>query len=91
MRIGWIHAALRTVKSTNLQRIEIYIGFPSPGSIFWDTVDREWRDLDRVLVQLWTSHLIRTKILYVETHTGDYLRGRLPEVIRRGLVDLVQR
>lgn len=91
MRIGWIHAALRTVKSTNLERIAIYIGSPSPGSLLWDTVDREWRDLDQVLVQLWTSHLIRTKIVYVEAHTGGYLRGQLSEVIERGLVDLVQR
>jgi len=90
-RIRWIHAALRTVKSTNLQQIAIYIGSPSLRSVFWDTADREWRDLDQALVQLWTSHSIRARIMYVETHTGGYLRGQLPEVIRRGLVDLVQR
>ena len=90
-RIGWIHTALQTVKSENLRQIAIHIGSPSLGSLVWDTVNEEWRDFDQLLVQFWTSHSIRPKVVFVANYMGNRLRRMLPELTRRGLVDLVGR
>ena len=62
-----------------------------------ETIYREWLELDLLLVQLNELHLIRVKILY-NAHIGpggSRERRRmtilLPEVVARGVVDLVGR
>jgi len=84
---------LQTVKSKNLQSITIHL---TTGGLqmFRKVADREWNDVDQLLVQFWTSHSIRTRVVYVAGIRGEDTRGYvsslLPELTRRGLVDLVE-
>jgi hypothetical protein len=89
--VQWITAALQTIQSEKLQRITIHPCRSVPALLIMEAVRQEWQDLDRLLVQLWTSCLIRPKIVYA---TGSGLGGLaptlLPELTRRGAVDLVE-
>jgi len=91
--VRWITMTLQTVDSKTLQSITI-----DPHSAIPETVEeevyQEWQDLDRLLVQFWTSHSIRPKVKYVPRWgEGRELRDDaqilLPELTKRGLVDLV--
>ena len=90
--VQWITMALQTARSENLQQITgtIYLVGISANSIE-DTVRQEWQDLDRVLVQFWTSRSIRPKLT---CEAGNSFRGLapslLPGLMRRGFVDLVE-
>jgi hypothetical protein len=85
--------ALQTVKSKNLQQITIHSHavFANP---IEETVHREWQDLDRLLVQFWTAHSLHPKVMYGSERGGNDLRdlapSLFPELMRRGIVDLVQ-
>jgi hypothetical protein len=87
-----ITMALQSVKSENLRQITIH-----PSGTFARPIGpaepREWHDLDRLLVQFWTSHSIRPTIRYKAGERGrDFgrlARLLLPELTERGLVDLV--
>ena len=54
-------------------------------------VRREWEDLDRLLVELWTSSSVRPKIIYQmgegENDVGDPVPRFFPELTRRGVVE----
>ena len=84
-----ITMALQSVKSVNLRRIAIRPYDISVDRI-GDTERREWQEFDRLLVQFWTSHSIRPEFA---CEAGNGFRGLapslLPELMRRGLVDLV--
>jgi hypothetical protein len=94
---GWniqqITTALQTVQSKYLQQVTIHPGAAFANQIV-ETVHQEWQDLDRLLVQFWNSHSIRPKFTYEADTEGDDLRAfapsLLPELTRRGLVDLVE-
>ena len=58
---------------------------------------QQWHDLDRLLAQFWTSHSIRPKVAYeveVEKREDEDIRDHapslLPELTRRGFIDLVE-
>ena len=57
-------------------------------------VHRDWEDLDRLLAQFSTPHSIRTRVMYKLADEGAVMKDRvpslLPELSRRGLVDLVE-
>ena len=59
-----------------------------------ETVDWEWEDVDHLLVQFRTRHLIRPNVTYVGNvgvSLRDYYTQRLlPELTRRRLIDVVQ-
>ena len=92
--VQWIVTALQTVKSKKLCQITIHshIIFVVPVR---GTVLQEWRDLNRLLVQLWFSHSIRPKFTFRKREgegradPGDFAQGLLPELTSRGMVDLV--
>jgi len=55
----------------------------------------QWLELDRLLVQLWESHSIRTRLICTilteqEQELGDYFGCLFPEITKRGIVDLVE-
>jgi hypothetical protein len=86
--------ALQTVQSKNLQQITI-----NPYGIFASRIEEEARqelqELDRLLVQFWTSHSIRPRIKYGAGKAGDddleaLAPSLLPELTRRGAVDLIK-
>jgi hypothetical protein len=89
--------ALQTVQSKNLQQITIYpckTLYGTPGNPVEGAVLQQWQDLDRLLVQFWTSHSIRPKITYKvgkgQKDWGALVPRLLPELTRRGLFDLVE-
>jgi len=88
----WITTALQTVESKGLQRITLHPTAETFVRIKW-SVRQQWRDLDRMLVQFWASHSIRPNVTYVVGLNGGDMRyhapSLLPELTRRGLVDLV--
>ena len=90
--IQWIALTLQTVKSKKLQRIHVCQATALPEDI-GEVICREWQDLDRTLVQFWISHSIRPRVTYVVGKGGkdlrDHVPNLLPELTRRGLVDLV--
>ena len=93
LNVRWITTRLRTVKSKSLQCVCINPDVDIPGEI-GEGFHQEWQDLDRLLVQFWTTHSIRPRVVYVPTNgeedMGDRVLGLLPELTKRGLVDLVQ-
>jgi hypothetical protein len=88
-----ITMALRTVRSRDLQQITIHL-YTTSANLITEAVRQEWQDLDRLLLQFWISHSIRPKITYEADKRWDDLRasasGLLPELTKRGLVDLVK-
>ena len=84
---------LQTVDSKDLQSITIKPHDLPPKPVE-EGVYQEWRDLDRTLVQFWTSHSIRPKVMYVpwmgQNNLGDGVPILLPELTRRGIVDVVE-
>ena len=90
--VHWVIAALRSVESKNLQGITIRLNTAT----FRDeeTDNREWEDLDQLLVQFWTSHSIRPRLVYSPNSEGrdmrEYAPSLLPGLTRGGLVDLVE-
>jgi len=91
--VRWITAALQTTESKALQRIALY-----PEDAALDPSDgkyQEWQDLDRLLLQFWTSHSIRPRVVYEPDEEGvdltDLAPILFPELFRRRLIDLVER
>jgi len=85
--------ALRTVESKILRQITIH----SHTATIRDPIEEAaqgWQDLDRLLVQFWTSCSVRLRLLYRRNKRGQDLRDHapslLPESTRRGLVELVE-
>ena len=82
--------ALQTVKSKNLQQItvqsqEVGHGMPNVEEKFL----QEWQDLDRLLVQFWTSHSIRPKLVDSSERLKNRTLTLFPELTKRGLLDVV--
>ena len=68
--LQWITMTLQTVKSENLQSITIYPQDPGPETVEEEAY-QEWQDLDRLLVQFWTSPSIRPRVVYVVGRGGE--------------------
>ena len=102
----WVTTTLRTItpKHRDLKQIFIHISYKftlegSGASIkhtTGETTYREWLDLDRLLVQLWESRSIRPKVKYrckSQSERKEAIDGvscLLPEITKRGMVDLVE-
>ena len=52
----------------------------------------QWLDLDRLLIQLWESRLIRPKVVreVLKCERKDCIGCLLPEATRIGMIDLVE-
>jgi len=88
--VQWITAALHTAETKNLQRISLVL----PLHAIPETDLQEWLALDCLLVQIWTTHLLRPKVTYESETWRDYqaddMATLLPESVGRGIVDLVE-
>ena len=90
--VQWFTMTLQTIESKDLQTIAIYPDHDGPLTV-GGAEHQEWNDLDRLLVQFWTTHSIRPRVMYPaegEKNIRDCVPRLLPELTRRGLVDLVQ-
>ena len=91
--IQWIIMTLRTAESINLEQITIHSSADF-GEPIVESAYREWQDLDRLLLQFWTSRSIRPKIRYEQEKGASDLRDvvsrLLPELMSRGVVDLIK-
>ena len=93
--VEWVTKTLQTVESKHLQSITVSPSNKDLPETIKQEAYQEWQDLDRLLVQFWTSHSIRPRVMYVAGRRGGKdLRADapklLPELTRRGLVDLVE-
>jgi len=90
--VEWISKALQTARSRNLQRISLELPCRLIEATVWETVHQEWADLDQLLVEFWASRSLRPKVMYEPGKSGeemrDYVIGLLPELTRRGIIDL---
>lgn len=99
----WITTALQTITPEHREFRQITIHVAYGLTLFnvgynirravGETIYKGWLDLDRLLVQLWESHSIRPKVMTATS--GEKMRGTkycikrlLPEMTRRGLIDL---
>ena len=61
-----------------------------------DVIYGQWSDLDRLLVQLWESHPIRPVAVVFTKWVGelkkmrDWIGRLLPEITKRGVIDIVE-
>lgn len=88
--IHWIVAALKNVEYKNLRQLTIRLETADEPE---ETDDEDWQDLDRLLVQFWTSYSIRPQLGYAPDSKGRErvrLPDLLPELTKRELVDLVE-
>jgi len=91
--VRWITEALRTVEPKDLQDITLQFNHTSLMHGFEGPVRQQWEDLDRLLVRFWTLHSICPKVVYKvgsERDIRDYASRVMPELARRGLIDLVE-
>jgi len=88
--VPWIIKTLQTAESTNLQQVIIRFSadLRAPNE---ELFHREWQELDRLLLQFWTSHSIRLRIEYREEEVGYKLREVVPGLpeFSRGAVAVV--
>ena len=91
--VRWVTMALQTVDSKDLQQITLRPGFSLSRHSIQETITREWKDLDRLLVQFKPSSSVHPKITYeMEMDEEDLTRDAsslLPELTTRGFVDKV--
>ena len=100
--VTWVPASLRTITSNHkdLRRITVRTFFPYPSwneMSFGNGFDREWVDLDLILVQLWELLGVRTGAIYKEYRekrkgkqsTREIIEAIFPEMTKRGLLELV--
>ena len=91
--VQWITTTLQTVKSTKLEQITIHSPIAFMSTIA-ESDYREWGDLDRLLLQFWTSRSIRLKFGCKNGKDGrdfsDTAPRLLPELTSRGTIDLVE-
>ena len=92
--VQWVTTALQSVKSKGLERITVRPDADTFVRTIKEPVHQQWHDLDRQLVDFWTSHSIRPKVTYEagarRKDMRDCTQSLLPELTRRGLVDLVE-
>jgi hypothetical protein len=81
----WIAMTLQTVPSKSLHQItlRVFTNFAA-GSLTEERL-REWGEVDRSLVQLWTSRSIFPKVLYYD-YQGGTVPKLFPELMKKGAV-----
>jgi hypothetical protein len=91
--LQWAATTLQTIESENLQRITIDMS--KLENLLKETVHQTWLDLDRLLLQFSESHSIRPEIILSRgrgrTDFMNLMPILLPELTRRGIVDVVER
>jgi hypothetical protein len=99
--VQWVITTLHTITPKHRDLRQITIDLPDSSVVIGASADLgkaigeedfgQWLDLDRLLVQLWESHSIRSRVVYVEWNNMiNGIRYLLPEITRRGLIHLIK-
>ena len=106
LNVEWVSKALRTITPIHqdFRRISISmhrdLNLTQPDVDVRETIGEriygQWSDLDRLLVQFWESRLIRPEVIWAMVEkkrkvTRDSIGCLLPEITKRGIIDLVER
>jgi len=86
--VQWITATLQTIESKNLQGIALQFGANAFKHTTTEAIRQQWHDLDHLLVQFWTSREITCGAGVTRKDLRDYASSLLPELTRRGLIDV---
>jgi hypothetical protein len=100
-RVECITATLKTItpKHRNLRQIMIDVSHhstllganPDVGGAVGAANHGQWLDLDRILVRFWESSSVRPVVVCTtERGIGDCIGFLLPEITRRGIIDLIE-
>jgi hypothetical protein len=100
-RVRWIIAALQTITPNHRDLRQITIRIPSywillgiPANVrafVGEAHGKLWLDIDRLLIQLWETHLIRPKVICPTEGGMEFTIGYLlPEITKRGMIDVVE-
>ena len=101
LAVAWIASTLKTITSKHMDLREVLItGQALFSSTDWstnaaavgDSTRTQWVDLERIIIQLWESHSVRTKVKYYSMRreeSNELMRDLLPEATRKGVVELV--
>jgi hypothetical protein len=97
-KVGWVTMALQTITSNHrdlrqitirmpdyLNHFDILVGITQPHTA---VESEQWANLDRLLVRLWESHLIRSNLISTIGDTRYQMKDLLPEVTKRGATDI---
>jgi len=103
--VAWVTMTLQTITHIHqaLREISIHEAYYSISielgaevrRIIGEQTASLWSELDRLLVRLWESRSIHPKMLYSafpesENAMRDFVGYCLPEITRRGIVDLAK-
>jgi hypothetical protein len=92
--VEWITIPLQTItpEHQDLRQITIHVLYRLTTDANAVRTIGEWTDLDLLLVKLWESRSIRPRVEGVaEQDMRSCVERLLPEITRRGIVDLVER
>ena len=101
LRVGWITTAIQTTMPNHQELVKISIRVPYFPSVFnVDAIKNsaiygEWLALDRLLVRFWESRSTPPKVICTGWNKAKqdmrgFTRYLLPELMRRGMLDLVE-
>jgi len=94
----WAGSTLKTLTPNHkdLWRISIHMVIREHANlqqIFGIDICDSWADLDHTLIQLWESNAVTTRVTYAtggdKTEARKFVEQLLPEMTRRGIVELV--
>lgn len=102
---GWVIMMLETITSghRDLRQISIHIPYAPDYNRDLRLIEQvsaakpgmRWSDLDRLLVQLWESHSIKSKVVCPRSRNRtmrveDWTKYLLPGIADRGIVELIE-
>ena len=104
--VSWTTMALQTItpEHRDFRHISIFVPYHSLHCVYpraqveravQETIYQQWLDLDGLLVQFWESRSIRPRVTcempaWEGQGVRDSIKRLLPEVTRRGIMDLLQ-
>ena len=93
----WVASSLKTLTTNHRDLSQISIDIPGGYLVSsqqtMGEVNRQWEELDRALVQLWELNKIHTQAIYREIREEgayEHVEKMLPEMTKRGIVELVK-
>jgi hypothetical protein len=100
-KVEWVITALQTItpEHRDLRHISIHLPYYLTLAVVLTNLRQtlgeagfeKWLDLDRLLIQFWESRSIRPKVISMMNHgIGDHIGRLLPEITKRGVIDILE-